>query len=159
MDWQLCHGTAPPTPTSARVYEDLPDFLPEERRRPIMSAAEPVPPVGALNGAATAHVIDIRSRQQPAGPGRWTMSEATPGGPTGQPDGVQHQLAEHLEVTFNDERMTLTDPDTRSVFDLTLRIVQGLLHGAAAEGIVDEGQRAELAVMMDGVASAPEHLG
>lgn len=121
-----------------------------------MSAAEPVPPVGALNSAALAPVIDFRSKQQL---GRWPMSEATPGSPTGQPDGVLHQLAEHLEITFNDSRLTLTDPETRKVFDLTLRIVQGLFDGAAAKGIVDEGQRAELALMMDGVASAPDHLG
>jgi len=128
-----------------------------------MSAAEPAPPVGALNGAVPAPVIDIRRhRRTPAG-GRWTMDQPEPtpasGSPGDDPDTMQRRLAEHLEVTFNDHRLTLTDPDTRKVVGLTLVIVQGLLDGALAKGIVNEGQRDELAVMLDGVASAPEHLG
>ncbi len=87
--------------------------------------------------------------------------EPTPasGSPGDDPETMQRRLAEHLEVTFNDHRLTLTDPDTRKVFGLTLTVVQGLLDGALAKGIVNEGQRDELAVMLDGVASAPEHLG
>ena len=116
-----------------------------------MSAADPagpIPPV--VNGAGEAAVIDISTRSTQA-QGRWKpMSSPRPDdGPT-----TRQQLAENLEMTFNEQRMTLSDDDTAVAYTTTLGIVRGMLKGAHAKGIVDEAQLEQLDAIMEGMMSA-----
>jgi len=125
-----------------------------------MSAAEPAPPVGAANHAPTARVIDIKTGrdQEPSGPERWTMNDTPPPDPAGQPDSSE-RLAEHLETTFNDNGHSLTDPETKEVFALTLKVVAGMHAAALAKGIVDQMAYDDLKAMIEGVAAAPGLIG
>ena len=68
-------------------------------------------------------------------------------------------LAEHIETMFNEAGHSLTDDPTAEVFTLTLTIARGLLEGAVAKGIVDEGQRGELDAMLGGLIGVPGTLG
>jgi hypothetical protein len=80
-------------------------------------------------------------------------------GPSSQPadrDTELQLVAEEMEMAFNafDDR-TLTDRETAVVFVHTLNLVGHALKGAAAGGIISEEQRAELAVLIEGMAQAP----
>jgi len=119
-----------------------------------MSAAEPAdhtPP--ALTGAGDAAVIDISTRvSTQAAQGRWTAVSSP------RPDDgsdSRQKLAEHLEMTFNEHRMTLSDDDTATAYTITLDIVRGMLKGAHAKGIVDETQLEQLDALMEGMMSSP----
>jgi uncharacterized membrane protein YebE (DUF533 family) len=67
-----------------------------------------------------------------------------------------HDLAEHVEITFNAHRLSLTDVRTARAYDTTLQIVTGMLEGAHAEGIIDEAQRGKLGELFQGMRQAPE---
>lgn len=73
-------------------------------------------------------------------------------------DGALARLAEHLEATFNAHRMTLSRPDTREVFELTLDIVQGMVDSALAQGVIDQAQHGHLKQMLAGIKAVPEVL-
>jgi hypothetical protein len=122
-----------------------------------MSAAEPADPtMPALTERGEAAVIDFSTRaragRRPEKGRRKHVTSPPPSTPGGTP---QQQLAEHIEITFNHHRLTLTDEMAKTVFTVTLEIVRGLLEGAEVQGIVDSEQRAELDVMIKGVAAAP----
>lgn len=159
MDWQPSPGAGPPSPTRW-VYEDLPEFLPEESGATRMSAAEPadptMPELTTLGGAA---VIDFSTRahaiRRTDSGRRKPMSTPQPDGDPGGGPSLQQQLAEHFEVTFNNHHLTLTDEMTATAWAVTLEIVRGMLQGAEAEGIVDAGQRRELDAMIEGMKGAP----
>lgn len=132
-----------------------------------MSAAEPAdpnPPVMNIPGGAA--VIDITrrvGRQATTGRGqRMTptphTTDSTGGGSTGGTDAAR-ALAEHFEATFNEHRLSLTDDRTAEAYKVTLRIVQNVLAGAQAHGVVDEAQRGELDQMIEGMTSAPRLIG
>jgi uncharacterized membrane protein YebE (DUF533 family) len=75
---------------------------------------------------------------------------------TGKADsGSLRRLAEHVETTFNEAELSLTDDHTVAAFSVTLTLVRGMLEGAQAQGIVDEEQRAELDALFAGVAEIP----
>ena len=85
------------------------------------------------------------------------MSE---GPETGSAESSSRQfLAEHIETMFNEAGHSLTDEPTAETFTLTLTIVRGMLEGAVAKGIVDEGQREELDVMLGGLLAVPRTIG
>jgi hypothetical protein len=63
-----------------------------------------------------------------------------------------------MEQAFNAAGRTLTDQETAAVYSHTLSIVKHLLRGAAAQGVISDGQRNELWIMLDGVRDAPHHL-
>lgn len=69
--------------------------------------------------------------------------------------GSARALAEHFEVTFNSRHLTLSDRRTAEAYTLTLGIVETMLDGAHAQGIVDAGQRDELHQMIEGMKAAP----
>ena len=69
------------------------------------------------------------------------------------------RLAEHVETTFNEADLSLTDDTTAVAFSVTLTLVRGMLEGAQAQGIVDEEQRAELDALFAGVAEVPRLIG
>lgn len=132
-----------------------------------MSAAEPADPTPpAVNISVDAHVIDISKRfagrAGTTDKGRWTgMSDpTTPRSLRGiQPErNVAQQFADDIEAGFNGLGRTLTDEDTLLVYLHTLGLTDRLLSGAAAQGIIDEGQRAKLADMIDGFKELPAHL-
>ena len=81
-----------------------------------------------------------------------------PGRPSG-PDSREAQLrllAEDMEKAFNaNGNRTLTDPETASVYMLTLGLVDHALKGSVATGIISEEQRAELDVLISGLKEAP----
>ena len=123
-----------------------------------MSAAEPAPfPAVVMNTAGGAAVIPLHDRvRRHAGRGPH-MSE-TP--ETGSPESSSRELlAEHIETMFNELGHSLTEESTAETFTLTLTIVRGMLEGAVAEGIVDEGQRAELDAMLGGLFGVPGMVG
>jgi hypothetical protein len=125
-----------------------------------MSAAEPVDPVmPALTERGEAAVIDISTRARASrrpDPGR-RKRVSTPQ-PSRDPGGglsPQQQMAEHIETTLNHHHLSLTDEMTATAYEVTLEIVRGLLQGAEVQGIVDADGRAELDVMIRGIAVAP----
>jgi hypothetical protein len=67
-----------------------------------------------------------------------------------------HDLAEHVEVTFNANRLSLTDVRTARAYDTTLQIVTGMLEGAHAQGIIDQEQQGKLGELFQGMRQAPE---
>jgi hypothetical protein len=69
------------------------------------------------------------------------------------------RLAEHVEIMFNAEGLSLTDDRTAAGFAVTLTLVRGMLEGAQARGIVDEGQLAELDALFASVADVPRLIG
>jgi uncharacterized membrane protein YebE (DUF533 family) len=116
--------------------------------------ADRTPP--ALTGLGEAAVIDFSTRarasRRPEKGRRKHVTSPPPSTPGGTP---QQQLAEHIETTFNHHRLSLTDEMAKATFTVTLEIVRGLIEGAQAQGIVDSEQRAELDIMIKGVAAAP----
>lgn len=68
-------------------------------------------------------------------------------------------LAEHIETMFNEAGHSLTEDQTVEVYALTLTVVRGMLEGALAEGIVNEGQREELDAMLRGLLGLPRTVG
>jgi hypothetical protein len=130
-----------------------------------MSAADPAhTPPTVMNTRGDAAVIDITKRagRRHTSQGRWKQM-GDPAGPepdaTGpRPTGSQQTLAalaERFEETLNEHRLSLTDDKVAATYMVTLQIVRGLLDGAHAQGIVDEGQHGELAAMVEGVMGAP----
>jgi len=126
-------------------------MLPEDWGHP-MSAVDPVDPPTIMNfGPAT--VIDISKRTTTASQGRWKpLSTPHPQGGTDD----RQQLADHIEMTFNEQKLTLSDDDTADAFRITLQVVRGLLAGAGAQGIVDERQAERLDALVEGVIGAPD---
>lgn len=125
------------------------------------SPADPGPP--AMNGPRGAAVIDIRtrtSRTATEGRGRHVTnphpSPAPEPGPA--PGRAQRELAEHVEMTFNAARMTLTNQKTADAYTLALTVARGLIEGAEAQGVLSETQRRELDRMLEGAAAAPRLL-
>lgn len=132
-----------------------------------MSAAEPADPIPTMpvNTEAGATVVQIGSRDrravmQTSARGRWnTTVNSTPPrphpGPGASGGGELALLADHIETTFNEQHLTLTDDDTVRAYLTTLRVVYGILEGAQAQGIVDKGTYKELTSLMDGLADVP----
>lgn len=121
-----------------------------------MSAAESADPTMHRpgGGGGEAAVIDIGTRVRSGSQGRWRqVSEPQPGRPGG--DSPHRHLAEHVETTFNHHHLSLTDEMTSTAYAVTLQIVRGLLDGAVAQDIISGEQRAELDVLIKGVAAAP----
>lgn len=127
-----------------------------------MSAAEQADPsMPALTDRGEAAIIDFSTRARAGRRSdsrrRKPVSNPQPGSEPGGGPSIHKQLAERFEATFNNHRLTLTDEITADTFAVTLKIVQEVLLGAEAQGIVDPGQRGELDAMIEGMASA-RHL-
>lgn len=74
-------------------------------------------------------------------------------------DSSLHQrLADRVEAAFLGCDRTLTDPDTREAYLITLGLVAELFGGARVNGVVDEETGMELHAMIDGLRTAPELL-
>lgn len=118
-----------------------------------MSAAEPAPTPPPLTGAGRAAVIPIldRARRQA---GRGPQVTDTDGLAPGERS-AQALLADKLETLFNAEELSLTDERIATAYRVTLEIVRGMLEGALAQGIVDEGQRVELDQILEGMVDVP----
>lgn len=127
-----------------------------------MSAAEPADPIPTMpvNTEAGATVVQIGSRDrravmQTSARGRWNTVNSTPPRPhpgPGAPGGGELALlADHIETTFNEQHLTLTDDDTVRAYLTTLRVVYGIL-----EGIVDKGTYKKLTALMDHLADIPD---
>lgn len=117
-----------------------------------MSAVDPVDPPNIVRfGPAT--VIDISTRTTTASQGRW-KPVSTPH-PQGGPDD-RAAMANDIEMTFNDQKLTLSDDDTADTYRITLKIVRGILAGASAQGIVDDNQLARLDALVEGMIGAPD---
>jgi hypothetical protein len=124
-----------------------------------MSAAEPadhtLPALGE-RGERTAAIIDLTTRSRARRPGKGRrVSTPQPGPDPAGGTSPQQQLAEHIETTFNNHRLSLTDEIAKSAFAVTLEIVRGLLAGAEAQGIVGAEQLLELDELVKGMAAAP----
>lgn len=129
------------------------------------AAADPAhTPPSPLNNQGDAAVIDItRAGRRHTGQRWWSDvgAAAGPGPDTpdprpADPSTMPTALAESFEETFNEHRLSLTDDRTASAYTVTLRLVQGLLDGAKAQGLVDNGQHDELFAMIQGVMGAPD---
>lgn len=131
-----------------------------------MSAAEPADPIPTMpvNTEAGATVVQIGSRDrrgasaQTSARGRWNTVNGTPPHPSpGVPGGGELALlADHIETTFNDKHLTLTDDDTARAYILTLHVVRGHLEGAHARGFIDKTALGELTALIDGLAGVPD---
>ncbi|MFF7527284.1 hypothetical protein [Streptomyces pseudovenezuelae] len=75
--------------------------------------------------------------------------------PQGGTDSRQ-QLADHIEMTFNEQKLSLSDDDTADAYRVTLQIVRGVLAGAGARGIVDDNQLGRLDALVEGMSEAPD---
>lgn len=119
-----------------------------------MSAAEPADhtPTILTGGPGDAAVIDISTRVTQAAKGRW-KDMTSPDRPD-WPDDRQQQV-ENIEMTFNENHLSLADDDTAAVYTITLGVFRHMLKGAHARGIVDETQLEKLDEMVEGVRSAP----
>jgi len=74
-------------------------------------------------------------------------------------DASSHQrLADSVEALFLKCDRTLTDPETREVYLITLQMVSDMFGGARVNGIVTEEAGMELHAMIDGMKAAPELL-
>jgi hypothetical protein len=127
-----------------------------------MSAAEPaIPNHRVLTTPEGAAVIDISNtrharRAAAAARGRWNVT--SPHQPsTGGPDASspQQAIAEDMEVGFRAIDRTLTDDETALVFRHTLGIVQQALEGATEHDIINDEQRGDLNVLLEGMKAAP----
>jgi len=121
-----------------------------------MSAAEPADHVLPALGdrGETAAVIDLTTRNRRPRKGRRVSTPQPAPGPAGGAD-PQAQLAEHIEITFNHHRLSLTDEVVRTAYAVTLQIVRDVLRGAEAEGVVDARAREELDELVKGMMGAP----
>jgi hypothetical protein len=87
-------------------------------------------------------------------------SPAQPHHPDSGPDpgrgdeAILRPLAEMIELTYNAEHMSLTDPRTRAAFDVAMGIAAKVTAGAGAQGIVDEAQQTQLAGLLEGARRA-----
>lgn len=107
-------------------------------------------------GDATIIHIGPRTANGPAARGRYPVPDHRRDQPfEGDPP---QQLAEHIETTFNQNGLTLTDDSVSGAFLVTLGVVRGMLQGAAAQGVIDEDQRAELDSLLQGMSGAPHLL-
>jgi hypothetical protein len=68
---------------------------------------------------------------------------------------MARQVAERIEITFNEHHLTLADDSTKTAFAVTLRIVQDMLTGAHAQGVVTEDQHRELNAIIDALTDVP----
>lgn len=121
--------------------------------------ADPTPPT-AVNATEGAAVFDItkKRRTKPKAKGRttrgrWTMDDS-PALSAVSGDPVK-RLADSVETTFNEQGLSLTDDETATTFVVTLTLVGRALEGAQEQGIVDQGQREELAALIEGMKAAP----
>lgn len=120
-----------------------------------MSAADPAEPAPPVTlGKRDAAVIDITARSSRTAT-RGRRRPVTDPQPEPGPAGIQQQLAEHFEMTFNHHRLTLTDEMTAAAYGVTLQIVRGILEGTQAQGIITETQRLELDEVIEGMTGAP----
>jgi hypothetical protein len=122
-----------------------------------MSAAEPVDPPGIMTNARDAAIIDISTRGRTAAKGRWKDVNSRPDR-ADQPDRPTNDLqaqAESIEMTFNENHLTLSDDDTAAAYTITLGITRHLLRGAHAKGIVDQQQLERLDALVAGILDAP----
>jgi len=126
-----------------------------------MSAAEPAPIPHTVNGVRRAPVIDITTRKSRR-PGRElrAMTDTPPAGPgSGETGAGRAELAEHVETTFTDYQLTLTDEDTRRAYTVSLGIAQNVMRAACASGVVDEAQQDELVALLEELKTVPDRLG
>ena len=131
-------------------------------------AGPPTPPT-AVNAGEGAAVIPINARRTGRGAlntsGGWKTVD-TP--PTNVPDpsmsssertvrqAALRLVADDMERIFNSAGgRSLTDEETAAVFVITLGIVEHALKGSVVSGIISEEQRAELAVLIEGMREAP----
>ena len=130
-----------------------------------MSAADPADhtPPPTLNTGDRAPVIDLSKRRRSgahtARTGRWQRMD-TPSTPAAGDDRerVLRLLADDMEKAFNaDDGRTLTDEETAAVYVRTLALVEHALDGAAATGLINEGQRTELGHLIAGMKAAPRY--
>lgn len=121
-----------------------------------MSAAEPATP--QPHGT----VVDFTKRRRGGAlhtaQGRWH----TPATPAPDHDSSQHPqrsatelFANDIEVSFNANSLSLTDPKTQAAYLTTLDIWERALQGAHATGIIDEQQLTLLNTIMEGMRQAP----
>jgi hypothetical protein len=75
--------------------------------------------------------------------------------PTAVVSDVQERMAERIEETFIEAGLSLTDERVADSYLVTLGIVQGLMTGAQARGIVDAQQKARLDALLEGAKGAP----
>ena len=130
-----------------------------------MSAAEPANPTPAypVNNGAGAAVIPLtkhRSRGVRNASRGWRATMTPPESPAGPPGaGDSHnsltQFAQTIELGFLEIGRSLSEPDTASVFQVTLNICQRALEGSQATGIINADQLAELSTVIEGMRQAP----
>lgn len=123
------------------------------------------PPPFPVNTSGTAHVIDLNKRRlggrgrQPAmtTPTNRTGGTAPGPGPS-ETSRILQQLAEELELSFNDIQQSLTSPAMKTAFECSLDIFQRALENSHAHGILTTDQLAELKIVMDGMRQASRLL-
>lgn len=135
-----------------------------------MSAAEPaIPPTPPMNTGESAAVIDLnhkrpRGKALTAAQGRWntvnTPADHPPRLPQADSSGedVLGALAGDAETFFNQIKRTLSDDETARIYTHTIGFVGRILDGAVAQQMITQEQRDELAVLLVGLAAAPNHL-
>jgi hypothetical protein len=123
------------------------------------SPADPTPP--RLNKQGAAAVIDITKRRQArrAAKERDNMRGTdNPPVPEVTPPDPLRMLAEDYEKTFNEYGLTLTDEETASAYQVTLRLVSKILEGARVQGLVDEEQLRKLVELLTFAEDLPRLL-
>lgn len=78
-----------------------------------------------------------------------------PGRPGGAKEAALALVADDVEMRINGIGRTLSDDETAAVYLFTLALVEHVLDGAKATGIVDDAQRSELGILIDGLKEAP----
>jgi len=79
--------------------------------------------------------------------------------PPPAPDGggeeaILRPLADMLEQAMVERHATLADPVVRAAFDVAMDTAVKTMGGAAAKGIVDDAQRAQLVALLEGARRA-----
>jgi hypothetical protein len=132
-----------------------------------MSAAEQATPepYTDLNVSGPAPVIDLNKHRRRGsalhtvqGRRGQTMPASDRSQADPADDGEQSALeawAETIEVSFIEARMSLTNPDTAAAYLRTLDILERALQGSCANGVITDGQLAELTAVIDGMRKAP----
>ena len=117
----------------------------------------------SVNAPGRAYVIDITKRRpgraasnQASQQGRWRrVDSACEELPEPAAPEIQQRMAERVEETFIEAGLSLTDETVASSYLVTLQIIQGLMQGAQAQGIVDPAQGRHLDAMLEGAKAAP----